>query len=106
LPQRLNESWHQPILVADLEDKAISLGNFFQKRHEASEEFVHARKRLLIEISELQQQRPQFFAEAIHGLQKIAKILVAVHQRFFVRNDLRNFGRKTNSRGRLLIQAL
>ena len=97
---------HQPIFIADLQGKPVSLGDFFKKRHETREEFVHACKRFLIEISELEEQRPEFFAEAIHRFEEKMEILVAVHQRLLVGDDLRHFCRKQKSRRSFRVPAL
>ena len=104
-PQRIDKPLIQPGLIANFQREPVLLRQLFQKWRKPRQKFAAALERLFIEISKLQQQRPQLFAQQFHGLHKVLEILVAIHQHFFVRNHLRHFRGKHKIRRRFLIPA-
>jgi hypothetical protein len=60
LPKQIREFLVEPGLVANLEREAIALGQLVQKRFEPIQKFIARFERFVVEVAELQKERPNF----------------------------------------------
>jgi hypothetical protein len=100
------ETGIHPIFVPNLDGELMVLGKFPQERCQPGQKVSLGLERFLIEVTKLEEQRPEFIAQGIHRFEEVFEIVITVNEHFLVRYDLRHFRREDETRGRLRVPAL
>src|SRR4029077_12603166 len=107
LAQEIQERRIEPVLVADFNSEAHERA--LQPQQEGAqprEKFAGFLERSLVEIWELQQERPKLFAEEFYAVNELVEFALAIDQHFLVRDDPRNLCSKEETGRRFLVPAL
>src|SRR5262249_39454510 len=96
--QRVEQGMVKPTFVANFDGKLVGLPSesreLFEKRPEARQKLRAVAEHARREVAELEEQRPEFFTQQLHGSEEFSKFGVATFQNFLVGDDLRNFCRE------------
>jgi len=96
--EQIGEARIKPGFITNFKGELIPTGKLFEEGFQYSEKFKCGFEFGFVEIAKLEEKRTEFFAESVHGFEKVAEIVFTIHEDFFMGDDLGNFGGEEKTR--------